>query len=263
MLNDLKVVLLIASLDDRASYWLFWLITYCLTFNWLILNPKALFASCIPEIIDLIGTRPKYGGTFKNERGRRQANTEWTPNRHFLFSIQKNAKNVPYLPSSSALPIDCPMQSVPASWFWFFCTELSFRRCTQYIPQQKDQLLLFKSFHFFMPSKFYIYSANESSDNFVTSFSKPLGWNMCCNLLKEKLDVFQHIRLNKSYIVHSKLYNNRLLQQSSWNVKKFIQYVQGQNVFLFCWNYGSLLWRCVMWPPSALPYNIVPLSPRF
>merc|ERR1712223_2384443 len=31
----------------------------------------ALFASCIPEIIDLIGTRPKYGGTYKNERGRR------------------------------------------------------------------------------------------------------------------------------------------------------------------------------------------------
>jgi len=30
-----------------------------------------LFASCIPEIIDLIGTRPKYGGTYKNERGRR------------------------------------------------------------------------------------------------------------------------------------------------------------------------------------------------
>ncbi|CAH2241844.1 jg16233 [Pararge aegeria aegeria] len=27
--------------------------------------------SCIPEIIDLIGTRPKYGGTLKNERGRR------------------------------------------------------------------------------------------------------------------------------------------------------------------------------------------------
>ena len=32
---------------------------------------QALFASCIPEIIDLIGTRPKYGGTYKNERGRR------------------------------------------------------------------------------------------------------------------------------------------------------------------------------------------------
>ncbi|XP_041970364.1 calcium-activated potassium channel slowpoke isoform X16 [Aricia agestis] len=31
----------------------------------------AIFASCIPEIIDLIGTRPKYGGTHKNERGRR------------------------------------------------------------------------------------------------------------------------------------------------------------------------------------------------
>ncbi|XP_035703208.1 calcium-activated potassium channel slowpoke isoform X5 [Folsomia candida] len=31
----------------------------------------AIFASCIPEIIDLIGSRPKYGGTLKNERGRR------------------------------------------------------------------------------------------------------------------------------------------------------------------------------------------------
>ncbi|XP_055852700.1 calcium-activated potassium channel slowpoke isoform X38 [Episyrphus balteatus] len=31
----------------------------------------AIFASCIPEIIDLIGTRAKYGGTLKNERGRR------------------------------------------------------------------------------------------------------------------------------------------------------------------------------------------------
>lgn len=37
--------------------------------------PQAIFASCIPEIIDLIGTRPKYGGTLKNERGRR-----WEPN---------------------------------------------------------------------------------------------------------------------------------------------------------------------------------------
>ena len=35
------------------------------------LSLQALFASCIPEIIDLIGTRPKYGGTYKNERGRR------------------------------------------------------------------------------------------------------------------------------------------------------------------------------------------------
>ena len=41
---------------------------------------------------------------------------------------------------------------------------------------------------------------------------------MCCNLLKEKLAVCQHIRLNKSYIVHSKLYNNGLLQST-----KFLQ----------------------------------------
>ncbi|XP_037083803.1 calcium-activated potassium channel slowpoke-like [Pollicipes pollicipes] len=31
----------------------------------------AIFASCIPEIIDLVGNRSKYGGTLKNERGRR------------------------------------------------------------------------------------------------------------------------------------------------------------------------------------------------
>jgi len=30
----------------------------------------ALFASAIPEIIELVGTRTKYGGTFKNEKGR-------------------------------------------------------------------------------------------------------------------------------------------------------------------------------------------------
>jgi potassium large conductance calcium-activated channel subfamily M alpha protein 1 len=28
----------------------------------------ALFASAIPEIIELMGNRTKYGGTFKNER---------------------------------------------------------------------------------------------------------------------------------------------------------------------------------------------------
>ena len=39
--------------------------------NFLFFLLQALFASCIPEIIDLIGTRPKYGGTYKNERGRR------------------------------------------------------------------------------------------------------------------------------------------------------------------------------------------------
>uniref|UniRef100_A0ABD2W5R5 BK channel n=1 Tax=Trichogramma kaykai TaxID=54128 RepID=A0ABD2W5R5_9HYME len=35
------------------------------------IHSTAIFASCIPEIIDLIGTRNKYGGTLKNERGRR------------------------------------------------------------------------------------------------------------------------------------------------------------------------------------------------
>ena len=39
---------------------------------------QALFASCIPEIIDLIGTRPKYGGAYKNERGRRQGFVQLT-----------------------------------------------------------------------------------------------------------------------------------------------------------------------------------------
>jgi potassium large conductance calcium-activated channel subfamily M alpha protein 1 len=29
----------------------------------------ALFASAIPEIIELLGQRTKYGGAFKNERG--------------------------------------------------------------------------------------------------------------------------------------------------------------------------------------------------
>ena len=29
----------------------------------------ALFASAIPEIIELLGQRSKYGGAFKNERG--------------------------------------------------------------------------------------------------------------------------------------------------------------------------------------------------
>ena len=42
------------------------MIYFCLS-----ISLQALFASCIPEIIDLIGTRPKYGGTYKNERGRR------------------------------------------------------------------------------------------------------------------------------------------------------------------------------------------------
>nr|XP_046919729.1 calcium-activated potassium channel slo-1-like isoform X3 [Dermatophagoides farinae] len=35
-----------------------------------ILVGLAVFASCIPEIIDLIGSRPKYSGTFKSERRR-------------------------------------------------------------------------------------------------------------------------------------------------------------------------------------------------
>ena len=28
----------------------------------------AMFASAIPEIVELLGNRTKYGGTFKNER---------------------------------------------------------------------------------------------------------------------------------------------------------------------------------------------------
>ena len=46
-----------------ASFYLYYFISFFFL--------QALFASCIPEIIDLIGTRPKYGGTYKNERGRR------------------------------------------------------------------------------------------------------------------------------------------------------------------------------------------------
>ncbi|XP_054706428.1 calcium-activated potassium channel slowpoke-like [Uloborus diversus] len=36
-----------------------------------ILVGLAVFASCIPEIIDLVGTRPKYGGEFRREHGKR------------------------------------------------------------------------------------------------------------------------------------------------------------------------------------------------
>ena len=46
-----------------------------LSFFFLNISLQALFASCIPEIIDLIGTRPKYGGTYKNERGRRHVSS--------------------------------------------------------------------------------------------------------------------------------------------------------------------------------------------
>lgn len=30
-----------------------------------------MFASCIPEILELVGTRPKYGGEFRREHGKR------------------------------------------------------------------------------------------------------------------------------------------------------------------------------------------------
>lgn len=32
---------------------------------------QAVFASCIPEILELVGTRPKYGGEFRREHGKR------------------------------------------------------------------------------------------------------------------------------------------------------------------------------------------------
>lgn len=32
---------------------------------------QAIFASSIPEIIDLVGTRSKYSGEFKREHGKR------------------------------------------------------------------------------------------------------------------------------------------------------------------------------------------------
>ncbi|GFU80413.1 calcium-activated potassium channel slowpoke [Trichonephila clavipes] len=36
-----------------------------------ILVGLAVFASCIPEILELVGTRPKYGGEFRREHGKR------------------------------------------------------------------------------------------------------------------------------------------------------------------------------------------------
>lgn len=36
---------------------------------------QAIFASSIPEIIDLVGTRSKYGGEYKREHGKRY----WQP----------------------------------------------------------------------------------------------------------------------------------------------------------------------------------------
>ena len=64
------------------------LIVYIVSFNNFSSDFKALFASCIPEIIDLIGTRPKYGGTFKNERGRRQDSGRCASPPHFDFSAE-------------------------------------------------------------------------------------------------------------------------------------------------------------------------------
>ena len=36
-----------------------------------ILGGLAMFASYIPEIVDLVGQRPKYSGEYSNERGKR------------------------------------------------------------------------------------------------------------------------------------------------------------------------------------------------
>ncbi|CAB4057521.1 UPF0047 protein YjbQ,UPF0047 protein C4A8.02c [Lepeophtheirus salmonis] len=49
---------------------------------------KALFASCISEIIDLIVTRPKYGGTYKSERGQSLPIIQGQP---FLFRHRYNS----------------------------------------------------------------------------------------------------------------------------------------------------------------------------
>lgn len=35
---------------------------------------QAIFASSIPEIIDLVGSRSKYGGEYKREHGKRYTN---------------------------------------------------------------------------------------------------------------------------------------------------------------------------------------------
>ncbi|GIX79915.1 calcium-activated potassium channel slowpoke [Caerostris extrusa] len=40
-----------------------------------ILVGLAVFASCIPEIIDLVGTRPKYSGEYRQEHGKRYSTT--------------------------------------------------------------------------------------------------------------------------------------------------------------------------------------------
>lgn len=62
-----------------------WMISMsCFSYSHFAISLQALFASCIPEIIDLIGTRPKYGGTYKNERGRRHVSKNKT---NLMFGV--------------------------------------------------------------------------------------------------------------------------------------------------------------------------------
>ncbi|GBM85810.1 Calcium-activated potassium channel slowpoke [Araneus ventricosus] len=65
-----------------------------------ILVGLAVFASCIPEIIDLVGTRPKYGGEYRQEHGKRYSNPPSLacPQRHLPACT-------PSLPSEHLPPI--------------------------------------------------------------------------------------------------------------------------------------------------------------
>ena len=153
------------------------LIDYFLPYIQLIdFDPKALFASCIPEIIDLIGTRPKYGGTFKNERGRRQANTEWTSNRHFLFSIQKNAKKCAFFCQAvrhCLLIVQCKASQLRD--FYSSAQSCLLEDAHNIFHNRKISYFCLKASTFLCLQIIYIlYSANKSSDDFETSFSKPL-----------------------------------------------------------------------------------------
>uniref|UniRef100_A0A915IRK7 BK channel n=1 Tax=Romanomermis culicivorax TaxID=13658 RepID=A0A915IRK7_ROMCU len=55
---------------QRISYW------NCVYFLLVTMSTVAMFASYIPEIADLVGSRQKYGGVYKGERGKRYVNLE-------------------------------------------------------------------------------------------------------------------------------------------------------------------------------------------
>ena len=45
--------------------------SYCSACTVLVRCWQAMFASFIPEIMDILGTRSKYGGSYKKEHGKR------------------------------------------------------------------------------------------------------------------------------------------------------------------------------------------------